>query len=172
MNMRNGSCGFTLIEIVAVIVIIGTLAAVTLARFAAQDPYDAVILRDQIVAMARAAQQRSLGHADVRLVLQPENGILQLRIEDAAGVLLNTGVPLRALALGGKVDAVESCAVSGGRAITDSAPFVLEYRLPGDLTRADGQSVLRQAQLCLGDDATLSVCVAATGFAHAGDCEP
>lgn len=170
--MRNGFRGFTLIELVAVIVIIGTLAAVTLARFAAQDPYDAVILRDQIVAMARAAQQRSLGHADVRLILQPQDKMLQMRIEDANGVLQSTEVPLRAMALGGKVNAVDSCAVSGGRAITDSAPFTLEYRLPGDLVQADGQSVATQAHLCLQEDPTLSICIAATGFAHAGDCEP
>ncbi|HWK55075.1 MAG TPA: type II secretion system protein [Hyphomicrobiales bacterium] len=172
--MRNGSCGFTLIELVAAIVIVGTLAAVTLARFAAQDPYAGVVVRDQIVAMARAAQHRSLGHAGVQLILQPQGDTLQMRIEDADGPLQSSAAPLRALLLSGKVNPapLDSCASEPGRAITDIVPFTLEYQLPGDLVLADGSPVTSQVHLCLDGDPSLTVCIAATGFAYAGECVP
>jgi len=52
--------GFTLIELVSVVVLLGVLAVTTLPRYTGNQDFDAYTSRDQIIAGARMAQQRAM----------------------------------------------------------------------------------------------------------------
>lgn len=52
--------GFTLIELVAVIVLLGIVAVTVAPKFASRDGYTDYAARDQIIAAARLAQQRAM----------------------------------------------------------------------------------------------------------------
>ena len=60
-----GSLGFTLVEAVIVVMVIGIIAAVTMSRVLRDDTYNAFLARDQITSLARSAQQRAIGRNDV-----------------------------------------------------------------------------------------------------------
>ena len=169
--MRGRSRGFTLIELIAVIILVGILGAAIHARFAGGSTYESAIVRDQIITSARSAQQKALGHRDVRLSLQPQDNVLLLSVTDAQGPLQTVDVPLRGIILSARVDASDDCSVPG-TPITESAPLVLDYVLPGNLDKAGGVPVASQVHICVGEDPGVSLCIASTGFAFAGTCEP
>lgn len=52
--------GFTLVELVAVIILISILAAVAYPRISGTSGYDEIVVRDQLVSAVRFAQQRAM----------------------------------------------------------------------------------------------------------------
>jgi len=60
MKVRAAIYGFTLIELVSVMVLLGILSAVVLPRFFTRDGFSEYAVRDQIVSAAYLAQQRAM----------------------------------------------------------------------------------------------------------------
>jgi MSHA pilin protein MshC len=57
---KKSSSGFTLIELVAVMVVLGVLAVTAVPRFSGSQDFEAYSARDQIIAAARMAQQYAM----------------------------------------------------------------------------------------------------------------
>lgn len=170
--------GFTIIEIIVVIAVVGILSALVMSRFLRSDSYNAIIARDQVLSMARAAQQKALGRDDIELSITPSGNNLDIDISDSTGSIQTASVDVRSVAFSGDVNELDSCADTAGTdAVTGAAPFVLRFDRLGDLqeggvTGATGfpATVSSGARLCINNTAVMSVCWSAAGYAYPGDC--
>jgi MSHA pilin protein MshC len=170
--------GHTIIEAVIVIAVIGILSAVVISRLNRGDIYDAIIARDQIISLSRAAQQKALGRNDIELSITPSGNNLNIAIEDSSGPVQSAQFDSRNVSFSGDVNQLNGCGVTPGTdAVSGAAPFVLRFDSLGDLmeggvTGATGfpAAITDGARLCINNDAAMSVCWSAAGYAYAGDC--
>jgi prepilin-type N-terminal cleavage/methylation domain-containing protein len=172
--------GFSFVELVVAIVVLGIIAAVTMSRFIRSDTYNPAITRDQVISLARSAQQKSIGRSDVTLTVQPVNDVIEIRLDDGQGQVQISRVDLPTVEMRADVNQLASCSVTaGGTAVTNGAPLVLKYDSLGDLisavtgtTPGSEQNVTTAVRLCINDSPAMSVCWSPSGFAYAGDCLP
>ncbi len=96
--------GFTLVELVAVLLIVGILAAYALPRFIGPDASEAVTARDTLLMAARRARQLAMNQgsgAGVQLVV--DNAAHEARIEYTDGTPQTLRYPLPAAIAVGSV---------------------------------------------------------------------
>jgi len=170
--------GFTLVEAILVIVLIGIISAVVVPRFVGSSSFNPIIVRDQIIATVRNAQQNALGRPDVELTITPDAGgsEVTLTVSDGGGVIDQTSAPLNDVSLSGDINITASCATTpGANAITSASPLTIAFGELGDLAVSgvggNTGAVLSALRICINDSAVNSVCVSPSGFAHAGDCD-
>jgi len=170
--------GFTVIELVIVILILSVVSIVTMSRIIGGNSFNAIIVRDQIISLARTAQQNALGRANVSMTITPNVGSDSVTIVTsyAGGNIGSFTAPLDNVSLAGDINDTASCAVTSGvDAITNTAPLTLTFGEYGDLgvsgvTGSTG-AVTSAVRICLNDTASESICVSPSGFAYAGDCD-
>lgn len=163
----------------------GIISAVAMARLLEGDIYNAAVVRDQIVSLARASQQRALGRGDVALILRPNGNDLEITTAEAFVDVNNyttlqfTAIDSRSVTLRADVNVTASCgSTPGTELLTNAAPMVIQYDELGDLRRGGVTSdsgypvtVTSAMRICVNSDATASICLSPTGFAYVGDCE-
>jgi len=177
-QVSRRQAGFTVIEIVAVIIILAILSSVAISRILSGNALNAIVVRDQIISLARTAQQNAMGRSDVDLIITPSAGgdELTLTTNDSTGVIESYTFSLSTVLLSGDINDTDSCEVtSGADAITNAAPLTLTFGELGDLgvsgvTGSTG-AVTSAVRICLNDIASESVCVSPSGFSYAGDCD-
>jgi len=166
--------GFTVIELVVVIFVIGIISAVMLSRSLRSDTYNAAIARDQIISMARTAQQKAIGRNDVGMTLQSTGDNLNINISDSTGVIQSVRFSRSSVDAQADVNVLSSCSVlPAGATVTDMAPFVLRYTHLGDLLEGGVggvTAVTTGARVCINNDPSMSVCISSAGYAYEGDC--
>lgn len=171
--------GFTLIEIIIVIVTISILTAVVMSRLSDANSFNGIILRDQIISLARIAQQSSFGRANVELIITPSSSGSNVTIEAKTGstVIESATTPMQSLSLKGDVNTTSSCSGGGANTLSNSAPMRIGIDGLGDLGDSGvvgsgyPSSVSSAVRICINDDPGLSVCISPAGFAYAGDCD-
>lgn len=166
--------GFSIIEIVVVLAILGIMSVVITSRVLRADTYNAAIARDQIISMARTAQQKAIGRNDVGLTLQGAGDNLNINISDSTGVIQSVRFSRSSVDAQADVNVLSSCSVlPAGTTVTDMAPFVLRYTHLGDLLEGGVggvTAVATGARVCINNDPSMSVCISSTGYAYEGDC--
>lgn len=166
--------GFTVIELVITVLILGIVSAFAMTRIMGGDNLDAAIVSDQLVSMARSAQQKALGRSDVQLRVQPVGNNLDISIADSTGIVESASVASGSISLFGDVNQLSACNVApSGALITNASPMVLNYNSLGDLLNGGvggASAVETGARICLEPDTSLSVCISASGYAYRGDC--
>lgn len=170
--------GFTLVEIIVTFLLISVLSVVVISRLSSSTAFNAVVLRDQIVSMARSARQNSLGRADVSLTITPsaDGSSVALVTSHAGGTIESFDFSLSGVALRGDINNTDSCAATSGASVISSVtPMTLNFDELGDLevsgvTGSTG-AVDSALRVCINDSAESSVCVAPSGFAYVGDCD-
>lgn len=179
-RMRHTSrvSGFTVVEIVVVIVLITILGVAVMSRFADSNAINGDIARDMIVSMARQALQHSLGRSSITLVIEPTAGgdEATIEIQESAVTIRSETITLRSLTLSGDINITDSCETTPGTDdLANGTPLTLAFGELGDLeasgvTGSTG-AVTSAVRICINDVATDSVCVSPSGFAYAGDCD-
>lgn len=169
---------FTLVEIVVVILVLGIISAVAMSRILGGNTFNAIIVRDQIVSLARTAQQNALGRSDVSMTITPGAGgnDVTLVTSDSGGTIKTVTLALDTVSLRGDINDTDSCETTAGAdAITNAAPMTLAFGELGNLdtsgvTGSTG-AITSALRICLNNTASESVCVSPSGFAYAGDCD-
>ncbi|CAH0534470.1 hypothetical protein VST7929_02403 [Vibrio stylophorae] len=80
---NNRQAGFTLMELVVVIVLLAILSLYAVSKFAGRSGFEAIAKRDQAISIARQVQLYAMQHASARLGNAPQ--CYALEVESAAG---------------------------------------------------------------------------------------
>lgn len=178
INAMDKSLGYSFIELIIVVVLVGILGAVGFSRLIAGDVADPGIVSAQLISSIRSAQQRSVGRSDITITVQPRSDELFFVVEDGSGDAQRSQSVLGAISLSADVNTLDSCATTpGSDVLTTSSSMVLEFDSLGDLLRGgvDGsadypEDITSGARICVNNDPRYSVCISKSGFAYAGDC--
>lgn len=171
--------GFTLVELIVTLVIVSILAIVAIARFLRADTFNPVVVHDQLISMARTAQQSALGRSPVSLTVTPNAAGSEVVIQsvDGAGVIEEVALSLAGVSLSADINNTSSCEASSAAPISSAAPLTIAFGELGNLADttvvngATGNPVNSALRVCVNDSATYSVCVSPSGFAYGGDCD-
>jgi len=169
--------GFSLVELVVAILLVGILAAFIFPRILNSDIYNAITTRDQLLSVTRAAQQRALGRSDVRLQVQLIGDRWHMILSDNSGELQRGQAPARGVNLAFDVNQRASCgALPAGLIVSAAAPLEIEYQTLGQLLQVrlgsgGWQAVTDNLRICVNNQPAHSLCLDGSGFAYAGDCD-
>ncbi|PIE44077.1 MAG: hypothetical protein CSA50_02095 [Gammaproteobacteria bacterium] len=162
--------GFTLIELIAVIIILGILSRVPIGLFATTDSVEANIVKNQLLASLRSAQQLALsrqnltatGSVAMNMNLVSGNWVFSTTYHDATSPdavtfdvveIKNRNTTLR----------YSSSHFSGGcTAMAAATSLTVEFDGNGNVKTGD------RLRICIVGDQAINVCVASSGFAYEG----
>lgn len=155
--IRN-NLGFTLVELVSVILLIGVLSTVAIGRLTKDQAFDKKLALDAIVSLVRQTQQRALGGSGV--ALRVESSGTNIVISRLAG-----GVTEATRTFSSDEVAITAGSIGSGTSCSDiSSTMTLNFDSAADIETVDEDGF----PICL--DANQSLCISPGGFAHIGAC--
>lgn len=157
----KGSLGFTLIELVMVILILGILSVGAMGLFATREDFASALVKDQLLANLRLAQQLVLARqaeGDLTLEIRPEGDSWQLRF------LQNGAAAVAARTIDREGTDIYSSITEFGApcASLTPAPVTLTFDRRGDTSQ--------NRRICVTGEITYEICVSAAGHAYEGAC--
>lgn len=171
--------GFTVVEIILTILVLAIISAVIISRFAGANSFNGIVVRDQIIALTRIAQQSSFGRANVTMTFTPDSSGSDATIvaQGASGVIERVTVPITTLTLTGDINTTDSCGTTAGaNVITNASPLVLRFGELGNIVASSGVgtsagAVQQSVRVCINNNPVMSVCISPIGFAYVGNCD-
>ena len=172
--------GFTVVELIIVIVLIGIVGAVVVSRFTSGSAFNAAGTQDAIISIAHATQQASLGRDNASLQIDASGGdwIISAVAGSPTVTIRSISIPATNVILetGSAVTSGNTCANAYDTAVMND--FVLNYNRKGDLVdfTNNGSTETVDAsfngvRLCINDNPVFSVCISPAGYAYEGDCD-
>lgn len=169
MNRRSEISGFTLVELVIAIALLGIISVTVSSRWFTVDAFHADSLRAQLVAQARLAQRTALANSgtEVALVISESSGDWRYQIftDDGGGRALFREVSSDAAGVGIEVSAGTTVALGSGVA------FDLTFDALGNVDQLTVGGSVRDATSGIGI-ALLDqeICISPLGYSHDGNC--
>lgn len=170
--------GVTLLELVIVIFLFGVIGIVALSRTMGANTFNQLIARDQIISVARIAQNVRLGRAPVDFSITPTAGgdLLTISASHNGGVFSAVTVNAADVVIRADINQSASCAATDGATlVTNANPLVFTYDALGELgvsgVMGSTGAVTSAARICINGDPAMSICVASSGYAYVGDCD-
>ncbi len=178
----RGLKGFTLVESVIVIVLIGIVGVVVIPRFLRPNAFSPVATQDGLIATIRAAQQAALGRSAVTFEIDTDGDDWTFTAKAGIDTIRTFAIPTNGVTLetGLAVMSGDTCASDPGDfndAMTSD--FLLTFDGKGNLlsfTNGAPPELVSDVsfngvRICVNDDVELSVCVSPAGYAYAGNCD-
>lgn len=162
--MKKSQQGFTLIELITVIILLGILSAFAVSRFPSSQTYSTTIIKNQFLASARLAQQTSLARSstasNVTLNISTISGEWHLIITGAGGNSYTATIDQGNEQIRFGTNLVAACSA------LDAAPLTLTFD-------GDGNRIPRQnLRVCIDSDIDYELCISPSGYAYEGACLP
>ena len=150
--------GFTLVELVAVLIIVSIIGSVVMPRFSNTASFDQTLAHDQLISLVRSAQQLSLSRANVDLYFQDTESELSVATRVSGAVQISRIFPKNEVAItAGTVGSGTSCS-------SISSTITLNFDSAGEIETVDDDGF----PICLNGESSL--CISPAGFAHEGAC--
>lgn len=154
--------GFTLIELVTVIILLGILSVFTLSRFSSGQTYSSVLVKNQLLASLRLTQQTALSRAsandDVVLSLTSSSDRWLFETSVGNGERFLSQVDAKAEKVYVGTDFSSSCSA------LPQLPVLITF--DGDGNRVPSSNL----RICIDADITYELCISASGYAYEGAC--
>jgi prepilin-type N-terminal cleavage/methylation domain-containing protein len=150
--------GFTLVELVAVISLLGVVLAIISSRFALVDPFDQRIGEDGVLSLLRKTQQSAFGVENVSVTIETSgsNVVFSQIVSGAARTARS--FPTNEVAItAGSVGSGTACG-------SISSTITLNFDSAGEIETVDDDGF----PICLNGESSL--CISPAGFAHEGAC--
>ena len=162
------STGFTIVELVLTLVLVGIVAAIGIGRLTSRDSYEVKAVADQILAHAHLAQRVALGrHAfssgvpvNTTLSLNRSGNQVLSSVSQANYQPEQAELDARTVTVRVKTSGTNVC---GGGQTLSSGSFALTYDQAGDT----GSNTL----ICVAGNYTVPICITRLGYAYEGECE-
>jgi MSHA pilin protein MshC len=162
MDFKQKQKGFTLIELVMVIILLGVLSAFAMSRFSSGQSYSSVIVKNQLLAVLRLSQQtalsRSSSGANVILTLTSSAGNWSFVTSGGGGNSFASSIEIEAETIRFGTNLVAACST------LSALPLTISF--DGDGNRIP-QSNLR---ICIDSDTVYELCISPSGYAYEGAC--
>jgi prepilin-type N-terminal cleavage/methylation domain-containing protein len=178
VNNKRHAAGFTIIEVIVVIVLLGITGAVVVSRFFEPSTLGGVAARDGLIATIRAAQQFALGRSLVTVEIDNTGSDWIVTAKANAATIRTLEISTRNLVLetGSAGASGDTCATGFDTAV--AADFELVFDSEGNLeeftnngsTEAVNAS-FNGVRICVNDRVDQSMCVSPAGYAYAGNCD-
>lgn len=159
MSMHSGAQqrGFTLVELISVLVLLGVLSAVAFARFADTSSYREGLLVDKIHSYLRLTQQVALAHQNERTQLSMAHQGEHWEVDIASGDSHRTF----------EFDTDAEIAIDGQLL---NSTLLLEFSSAGDLLQRNfpaTSSVAQSIELSINQSL---LCLSPSGYSYEGSC--
>ncbi len=172
--------GFSIVELVIVIVLIGIVGTVAVSRFLTGSAFNAAGTQDAIISISHATQQAALGRDDASFQIDASGGdwIISAVAGSPPSIVRSISIPAKNVILetGSAVASGNTCANAYDTAVMND--FVVNYDRKGDLIdfTNNGSTETVDAsfngiRLCINDNPVFSVCISPAGYAYEGDCD-
>jgi type II secretory pathway pseudopilin PulG len=153
--------GFTMVELVSVLIVVSALAAATSSRLFSTSKFDEVAVRDGLLSVTHAAQLASQGTSSVSLDLRQVSSSVEFKAEVGSSTRASRVIPTSETSV--QVDA----AAYGGTPNACTA-VTSPVSIPFHPSLGIESSYEQGFQVCLNNVA--SFCIAPSGFAYRGAC--
>lgn len=155
--------GFTLIELITVIILLGILSAFAISRFPSSQGYSTAIIKNQLIASARLAQQTAMSRSsptnNVVLNVSEVAGHWNLIISGAGGTATYTAqLERKSEQIRFGTNFTAACST------LTAAPLAINF--DGDGNRSPKQNL----RVCIDSDVDYELCISPSGYAYEGTC--
>jgi prepilin-type N-terminal cleavage/methylation domain-containing protein len=169
----RGDAGFTIVELIAVLLLLGILAATAMSRLVGSNAYAPALVSEQLIALGRLAQQTALSRQDAAVSLDIDQNAgdwrMRVLVDDGTGpvTMREELVEIRNTAI-----AVSNGAVNLPLGAT--VPLHVGFDGLGSLASTTGGATILDPSVGIGigvtGDSAYSVCIGSTGHAYRGNC--
>ncbi|OZG70849.1 type II secretory pathway pseudopilin PulG [Hahella sp. CCB-MM4] len=163
--MWRRQAGFTLVELILVLILISVLAVSAIGLFSTKGGYTARTTADLILAQARVAQQVALGRAlasNVSFSVSRSSDEMTLGVtQDSFSSSRTTDV--QDVTVSWKESGTTSC--TGG----STSDFTMQFNRNGDAFSPGGNPV--NTLICVVGSQTIPICISSLGYAYEGLCD-
>jgi prepilin-type N-terminal cleavage/methylation domain-containing protein len=165
--------GFTVVELIAVLVLLGILAATAMSRMVSGNAYAPALVAQQLLAVGRLAQQTALARQDATVAIEVDQdaGDWRFRVQVDDGVTTTTAVEERASI------ANTSVVVMNGATTVSLGPATalsLSFDGLGSVAASSAGSTVVDPTIGVGftvsGDSTSLLCIGSTGHVYRGNC--
>ncbi len=172
--------GFSLVELIIVIILLGIVGTVAFSRFVSGSAFNAAGTQDAIISISHATQQASLGRDNTSFQINASGGdwIISAVAGSPTVTIRSINIPAKNVILetGSAVASGNTCANAYDTAVMND--FVVNYDRKGDLvdftnngTTETVDASFNGIRLCINDNPVFSVCISPAGYAYEGDCD-